>query len=95
MIFSPVGSVIVSDDHDNDRNIVIKSINKCLAKNWTVEEIKQGRQIEIPGFWRSYINNLTLEYRKAGWTVSKQIQISSAQPKRRLFFMTFKNPKLT
>jgi len=93
MIFSSVEPIDPGDDHD-DRDIVVKSINKCLEKSWTATEIKKGRKIEIPGFWRSHIDGLILEYREAGWVVSKLIQISSARPKQRLFFMTFKNPKL-
>lgn len=95
MIFSPLGPISVGGDYDNDRDIVVHSINKNLAKSWTVEEIDRGRKIEIPGFWRCYIDGLALEYRRAGWIVSTQIQICSAAPKQRLFFMIFKNPKLT
>ncbi len=95
MIFSPAGPLIVGGDHDNDRDIVVQSINRCLAKSWTIKEISGGRKIEIPGFWRSYIDDLILEYRNAGWLVSKQIEISSSMPKHRSFFMTFKNPNLT
>ena len=70
---------------------IVKAINESLETTWTDTEWKVGKKIEVQEEWCGRMNFVVSEYRKAGWTVKKEVMISASKPSR-FVYLVFWNP---
>ena len=68
---------------------IVKEINKRLQETWTDLEWK-SRRVELRSEWKGRMNFVVSEYRNAGWSVKKEVLVSSCDTT--CVYLIFKNP---
>ena len=70
---------------------VINLINETLEeKNWSINDLADGREVEVFLEWKSFIEQIVWDYRWVGWEVfhylhGKREYLSFTNPKKKLF----------
>lgn len=70
---------------------VIVMINETLEdKNWSVNDLADGREVEVFPEWKTFIEAITWDYRWAGWEVFHYLHgerefLSFTNPRKRRF----------
>jgi hypothetical protein len=56
---------------------IMKAINPILESNWSREQVVRGKWFEIQSTWApKTIQTLVVRYRGAGWSVSRQAELT-------------------
>ena len=71
---------------------IVQLINAVLEDTWTEFEWTNGKEIDVPASWRGRLRMILPEYRKAGWSATRKIEISSTSRVPR-DYLVFKSPK--
>jgi hypothetical protein len=71
---------------------IVQIINDVLETTWTEFEVTNGKVVDVPPTWRGQLKPIIKEYRKVGWTVTRNVEICSTSPGNPRDYMTFVNP---
>ena len=77
-----------------EKKDVIKAINEILEQTWTNYEVEAGKHVDVTMSWVPFLQELIFTYRKAGWVVSRNVELSSAFPRARREYLLFKWPHI-
>ena len=72
---------------------IVQLINAVLEDTWTEFEWVNGKEIDIPVSWRGRLRVILPEYRKAGWSAERRVEISSTAKGIPRDYLVFKSPK--
>jgi len=72
---------------------IVKFINGFLdRKTWTELEMKHGRIIHVQEEWKGIMKDVILEYKKAGWIITRRVELCSINPGYPRNYLLFKHP---
>ena len=72
---------------------IVEIINTVLETTWTTAEWELGKEIDVPRDWHGRVQIVLPEYRKAGWSVARKVEIISTSPGLPRDYLIFKAPK--
>lgn len=73
------------------KDFLIKKINTTLKTNWTAEELKKGKDVELEWRWTAVMSETLKLYAENGWSVNKSLMLDG---KKRVIILTFYNSKV-
>lgn len=83
----------MSDNFNDSQKNIVKFINEFLdRKTWTELEIKNGRIIQIQNEWKGIMKDVILEYKKAGWIITRHVELCSGTPGYPKNYLLFRHP---
>tara|TARA_Y100000034_G_C6772883_1_gene344892 strand:- start:291 stop:566 length:276 start_codon:yes stop_codon:yes gene_type:complete len=71
---------------------IVKKINERLETTWTSSEWLTGKKVPVEEEWRGRMKFILEQYRIAGWTVEREVVLSSDFPYYD-DYLIFRNPE--
>ena len=74
---------------------IVSAINEILDTTWADIEVIHGKEVDITPTWRPYMGFLIRKYRRAGWMITRKVEINTSTPGCPRDYMIFMNPTWT